>query len=88
MKPVFSEPDILLEPGDTPEIPLPKGWKELTLQAILYVIALACIVILNAGNWPEGCDGLQLRAENDRLRAEVNMLQREIRYQGLKIETH
>ena len=67
-----------LEPGDTPEIPLPKGWTSLTLQAILHVIALARIVILNAGNWPKGCNELQLRVENDRLRSEINMLQREI----------
>ncbi|MCL2118090.1 MAG: hypothetical protein FWH27_06640 [Planctomycetaceae bacterium] len=52
MNPVFTEPDIHLEPGDTPEIPLPKGWTTLTLQAILHVIALARIVILNASNWP------------------------------------
>ena len=73
-------PDILFEPGETPEIPLPKGWTDLTLQAILYVIALARIAILNAGNWPNDreCDGLLLRVENARLRAEVNMLQREI----------
>jgi len=68
------------EPGDPPEIPLPQGWPGLTLQAILHVMALARIVILHAGNWPgdRACDGLRLRVENDRLRAEVNMLQREI----------
>ena len=26
MKPIFPEPDILFEPGETPEIPLPKAW--------------------------------------------------------------
>ena len=77
MNPIFPEPDINLEPGDTPEIPLPKGWTGVTLQAILHVIALARIVILNAGNWPTGCNELQLRVENARLRAEINMLQRE-----------
>jgi len=78
MEPIFPESDIQLEPGETPEIPLPKGWTSLTLQAILHIVALTRLIILNAGNWPEGCDGLRLRAENDRLRAEVNMLQREI----------
>ena len=65
------EPDINLEPGDPPEIPLPKGWTGLTLQAILHVIALARIAILNAGNWPSDrtCDGLRLRVENVRLPA-------------------
>jgi len=71
--------DPQLEPPPFLKIPLPKGWTALTLQTILHVVALARIVILNSGNWPgRECDGLRLRAENDRLRAEVNMLQREI----------
>jgi DNA-binding transcriptional regulator YiaG len=80
MNPIFPEPDIQLDPGTTPKIPLPKGWTDVTLQAILYVIALARLVILNAANWPSDreCDGLRLRVENARLRAEINMLQREI----------
>ena len=52
MNPIFTDSDINLDPGETPEIPLPKGWTALTLQAILHVIALARIAILNAGNWP------------------------------------
>ena len=80
MNSILPEPDINLESNNPPEIPLPKGWTELTLQAILHIIALARIVILNAANWPSDrtCDGLRLRVENVRLRAEVNMLNREI----------
>jgi transposase InsO family protein/DNA-binding transcriptional regulator YiaG len=74
------ETDILLDATPTPEIPLPKGWSKLTLQAVLHVITLARIVILNAANWPNDreCDGLRLRVENDRLRAEVNLLKQEL----------
>ena len=80
MNSILPEPDINLESNNPPEIPLPKGWTELTLQAILHIIVLARIVILNAANWPSDrtCDGLRLRVENARLRAEVNMLNREI----------
>jgi len=77
---ILSEPEIRLEPGDLPEIPLPKGWSELTLHAVLHVISLARIVILNSVNWPDGpeCDTLRLRAENDRLKSEIALLQLEI----------
>jgi len=77
---VLSDPEIRLEPGDLPEIPLPKGWSELTLHAVLHVISLARIALLNAYIWPDGpeCDGLRLRAENDRLKSEIALLQLEI----------
>jgi len=70
---------ILPEPTPTPKIPLPKGWSELTLLAVLHVISLARIVVLNASNWPgPEAEGLRLRVENDRLKSEVALLQREI----------
>ena len=74
------EPDILLDPPDLPEIPLPKGWSSLTLQTILHVIAFARIAFMNVANWPDGleCDGLRLRAENARLQGEVEMLKMEL----------
>ena len=77
---VLPDPEIRLELNDLPEIPLPKGWTELTLQAVLHVFALARIVLLNAGNWPDGpeCDTLRLRVENDRLKSEIALLQREL----------
>ena len=79
MSKILPEPDLLLDPTPLPEISLPKGWTELTLQAVLHVIALARIVILNASNWPGSeCDGLRLRVENDRLKSEIALLQREI----------
>ena len=47
---VLPDLEINLEPDDLPAIPLPKGWSELTLQAVLHVITLARIVIINAAN--------------------------------------
>jgi len=39
---------ILLDLPPTPEIPLPKGWSDLTLQAVLHIIfSLTRIAILN-----------------------------------------
>jgi len=84
---ILPEPDILLDPTPTPEIPLPKGWTELTLQAIRHVIALVRIVILNAANWPldRECNGLRLRVENNRLRAEINLLKQELAIKDARI---
>jgi len=49
-----------------PKIPLPLGWRDLVLPALLHVITLARLATLNACNWPDGtkCDGLRLRADN------------------------
>ncbi len=43
MSKLLSEPDILLDPSPTPEIPLPKGWSALTLRTILHVITFAAL---------------------------------------------
>jgi hypothetical protein len=47
MNTILPEPHIILDPPDVPSIPLPKGWTDHTLLAILHVIALERIVILN-----------------------------------------
>ena len=76
---LLQETDILLDLPELPDIPLPKGWSQYTLLAVLHVIALARIIVLNVANWPDKeCDGLRLRCENHRLRGEVDILQREI----------
>ena len=52
--------DPQLEPKPLPKIPLPHGWNELVLLALLHVITLARLAIMNARNWPDAeCDGLQ-----------------------------
>ena len=64
------EPQLELKP--LPKIPLPQGWSDLVLLALLHVVTLARLAIMNARNWPDSeCNGLQLRAENDRLKCEV-----------------
>jgi len=60
------------------DIPLPKGWTDYTLLAVLNVIALARIVMLKVVSVREE-DGSHLRSENERLRSEIALLQREIR---------
>ena len=76
----MSEIEPTLDLKSPPDIPLPKGWTNLTLQAILHAITMARIVILNSSIWPDGpeCDTLRLRAENDRLKSEIALLQAEI----------
>jgi hypothetical protein len=73
MSVILPDPNIILDPPEVPEIPLPKNWTDYTLLAILHVIALVRIVILNAANWPNDkeCDGLRLRVENNRLCSEI-----------------
>ncbi|MDR1140806.1 MAG: hypothetical protein LBL62_03870, partial [Planctomycetaceae bacterium] len=80
MSTILPEPDITLDPSEILEIPLPKNWTDYMLLAILHIIALVRIIILNAANLPNDkeCDGLRLRVENDRLRSEIGLLQREI----------
>jgi len=46
MPEILPEPDILLDPTPTLEIPLPKGWTKLTLQTILHVIAFVRLEFL------------------------------------------
>ena len=76
---ILPEPDILFDPPRLPEIPLPRGWSQHTLLAVLHVIMLARNVVMNVVNWPDKeYDGLRLRCENDRLRGEVEMLKKEL----------
>ena len=71
------EPELELKP--LPKIPLPHGWSKVVLLALLHVTTLARLAIMNARNWPDSeCDGLRLRAENDRLKCEIAMLEREL----------
>lgn len=74
---LLPEPEILLDPTSTPEIPLPKGWTGPALLGVHQAItlALARVSLLNVFNRPDGAesDGLRVRVENDRLRGEVGL---------------
>ena len=52
-----------LDPEPLPKIPLPQGWSDLVLLALLHTITLARLAIMNARNRPDSpeCDGLRLR---------------------------
>ena len=77
-----------LDDSKPPKIPLPEGWPELTLAAVLHVIAVARLAILSARYWPGGeCSELRLRAENDRLRSEVELLKQEIAIKDARFAT-
>jgi len=72
------EPQLVQKP--LPKIPLPQGWSDMTLLALLHITTLARLAILNARQWPDGseCDGLRLRADNDRIKCEIALLEREL----------
>ena len=65
----------------TPKIPLPKSWPRHVRNAILHVLALAQYVTVYTRSWA-ACSlnaRVRLKAENDRLRQEVMLLQEELR---------
>ena len=65
-----------LDDSEPPKIPLPEGWPEVALAAVLHIIAVVRLAIMSARYWPDKgeCSELRLRAENDRLRSEVELL--------------
>ncbi len=43
---MLQEPDILLDPPELPDIPLPKGWSQYTLLAVQHVSAhFRCVIV-------------------------------------------
>lgn len=64
-----------LDTEDPPKIPLPKGWPDFALEAILHVIALPRLAIMHAFCWPDGpeSDTLRLRSENAMLRTALEI---------------
>jgi hypothetical protein len=45
-----------LEQKPLPKIPLPNGWSDLVLLALLHVITLARLAIMNACYWLDGSE--------------------------------
>ena len=78
-----------LDDSDPPKIPLPEGWPDFAMAAVLHVIAVARLAIMSARSWPGGgeCDELRLRAEIDRLRSEVELLKQELAIKDSRFAT-
>ena len=78
-----------IDESDLPKIPLPNGWPDIALTALLHIISMARLAIISARNWPDGpeCDGLRLRAENDRLRSEISLLKQELSIKDARFAT-
>ena len=66
---------------DKPKIPLPKDWTGNVRSAVLHVIGLAQYATAFTRSWAGNSpnERMRLKAENDRLEAEVALLQEEIR---------
>ena len=66
---------------EKPKIPLPKGWTGHVRSAVLHVIGLAQYATVYTRSWAANSpnERMRLKAENDRLEAEVALLQEEIR---------
>jgi DNA-binding transcriptional regulator YiaG len=78
---------------DEPKIPLPKDWTGNVRSAVLHVISLVQYATAYtrrwAGNSPN--ERMRLKAENDRLEAEVAQLKEEIRIKDARmtrLESH
>ncbi len=64
-----------------PKIPLPKAWTGHVRSAVLHVIGLAQYATAYTRSWAANSpnERMRLKAENDRLEAEVSLLEEEIR---------
>jgi transposase InsO family protein len=70
----------LMASSRIPSLPLPKGWPEHLQEAFVHAVALARFALLQVRGWAVNSplERARLRADNDRLRSEVAMLQREL----------
>ncbi len=66
---------------EKPKIPLPKDWTGNVRSAVLHVIGLAQFATAYTRSWAGNSpnERMRLKAENDRLEAEVALLKEEIR---------
>ena len=72
---------------EKPKIPLPKGWTGHVRSAVLHVIGLAQYATVYTRSWAANSpnDRMRLKAENDRLEAEVALLKEEIRIKDARM---
>jgi len=69
------------------KIGLPRGWNSRVKSAVVRVISLAHFSLAHARGWAADSvnQRVRLKAENDRLRAEVGMLREEIRIKDVRM---
>jgi len=72
---------------DKPKIPLPKDWTGNVRSAVLHVIGLAQFATAYTRSWAGNSpnERMRLKAENDRLEAEVAQLKEEIRIKDARM---
>ena len=72
---------------EKPKIPLPKDWTGNVRSAVLHVIGLAQFATAYTRSWAGNSpnERMRLKAENDRLEAEVAQLKEEIRIKDARM---
>ncbi|MCH7688483.1 MAG: hypothetical protein IH899_17670 [Planctomycetes bacterium] len=72
---------------EKPKIPLPKDWTGNVRSAVLHVIGLAQFATAYTRSWAGNSpnERMRLKAENDRLEAEVALLKEEIRIKDARM---
>ena len=74
--------------GQASTIPLPSGWNDTLRSAVLHVVSLAQFVAAHARGWAANSPNawIRLKAENDRLRQELQLLREQIRITNARWE--
>ena len=74
--------------SQAPTIPLPRTWPESVKSAVLHVISLAQFAAAHTRGWAANSVNarVRLKAENDRLQQEVQLLREEIRIKDARME--
>ncbi len=72
---------------EEPTIPLPKAWTGHVRSAVLHVIGLAQFATAYTRSWSANSpnERMRLKAENDRLEAEIALLKEEIRIKDARL---
>ena len=70
-----------------PRIPLPNGWPRRVRSAVIHAISLAHFSLTSTRSWAINSWNarVRLKAENDRLRQEVALLQEEMRIKDVRM---
>ena len=71
---------------ETPNIPVPRGWKQRVRSAVLHVISLAQFACACTRGWAASSTNspVRLKAELDRARADITLLRQEIRIKDVR----